>query len=349
MTSPVQKTHKMPIAILLALCRFTRASAKFIFKLGFFLWAVLALYYSNLPWYWARCALSVGFGVFSLWALWFSSKRSVFAVFVMLYLVLIAWWSTIMPSHDRPWRPEVAVMPRAIVTGDKVNLINVRDFDYRSRTDFTVHYQNREVDLSHLTGLDLFISYWTPGPVGHTFVSFIFNNAPPVSISIETRPEIGEGFSPIASMFKQFELIYVVGDERDLVRVRTNYRDETVYLYHINISPENARKLFLLYVSRINQLADHPEFYHLLSNSCTINILRYANKAGRVGGLNIRHYLNGWIDSYLYTRGWINNTLPFDVLRQKSQINKAAGEANASPDFSTLIRVGLPENHGIRH
>ena len=64
-------------------------------------------------------------------------------------------------------------------------------------------------------------------PVSHTFLSFIFDNAPPVSISIETRPEVGEGFDPLASLFKQFELIYVVGDERDIVRVRTNYRDET--------------------------------------------------------------------------------------------------------------------------
>src|SRR5256885_5185612 len=131
-----------------------------------------------------------------------------------------------------------------------------------------------EVELSHLTGLDFFVSYWSEGLVGHTFLSFIFDNAPPLSISIETRPEVGEGFSPIASMFKQFELIYVVGDERDLVRVRTNYRKENVYLYRLNASADDARRLLLVYLARINELADRPEWYHLLSNSCTINIVR---------------------------------------------------------------------------
>src|SRR5947209_19027857 len=113
-------------------------------------------------------------------------------------------------------------------------------------------------------------------------------------------------------MFKQFELIYVVGDERDLVRVRTNYRKETVYLYRLNASADDARRLLLVYLARINELAEHPEWYHLLSNSCTINIVRYANAAGRVGRFDIRHLLNGLIDSYLYHSGLVDTALPFD-------------------------------------
>jgi hypothetical protein len=136
--------------------------------------------------------------------------------------------------------------------------------------------------------MDFFLSFWAPGPVGHTFVSFNFDNAPPLCISIETRPEVGQGFDPIASLFKQFELIYVVGDERDIVRVRTNYRHEAVYLYRLNTSPEHARRLLLVYLARINELADRQEYYHLLTNSCTINIVRYANAAGRVGRLDVR-------------------------------------------------------------
>jgi hypothetical protein len=180
------------------------------------------------------------------------------------------------------------------------------------------------------------------GPVGHTFVSFIFDDAPPLSISIETRPEVGEGFAPVASMFKQFELIYVVGEERDLVGVRANHRQEPVYLYHLNTSAEDARRLLLVYLQRINELADRPEFYHLLTNSCTINIVRYANAAGRVGRIDIRHILNGFADSYLYRSGRIDTILPFDELRRRSLINEAARSADGASNFSDLIRASLP-------
>ena len=155
-------------------------------------------------------------------------------------------------------------------------------------------------------------------------MSFIFDNAPPLSISIETRPEVGEGFAPVASMFKQFELIYVVGDERDLVRVRTNYREETVYLYRLNTSAEDARRLLLVYLDADQRTRRSPRFYHLLSNSCTINIVRYANAAGRVGRFDFRHLLNGLVDSYLYYSGRMDTTLPFDELRRRSLINEAA-------------------------
>lgn len=318
------------------------AVIKFFIKLGLITWASFALYYSNLPWISVRTIMAVAFALFGVWTLWFAHRPRMTLLYAMLYISLLVWWSSILPSHDRPWRPEVAVMPQAIINGDNVHLIGVRDFEFRSRTDFTERYIERDVSLSHLTGIDLFISYWMPGPVGHTFLSFIFDNAPPVSISIETRPEVGESFAPVASLFKQFELIYLVGEERDLVGSRANIRNERVYLYHLNSSPANARALFLIYLQRINQLYEKAEFYHLLSNSCTINIIRYANKAGRAGRMDIRHYLNGWIDSYLYAQGWLNNSLPFDELRRRSFINDKAKAADQSPDFSKRIRVGLP-------
>lgn len=305
-------------------------------------WATLAIYYSNLPWAGVRVALAVAFAAFAVWALWLSRQRRMVVVLAALYLGVVAWWLAIPPSHDRPWRPEVALMPRAIVDGDRVRFTGVRDFDYRSRDDFTVRYQEREVSLSHLTGLDFYVSYWREGVVGHTFLSFLFDNAPPLSISIETRPEVGEGFNPIASLFKQFELIYVVGEERDVVGVRTGHRGENVYLYRLNTSAEDARRLFLVYVQRINELADRPEFYHLLSNSCTINIIRYANAAGRAGRFDARHLLNGLIDSYLYHSGRVDTTLPFEELRRRSLINEAAQTADGAPDFSERIRASLP-------
>jgi Domain of unknown function (DUF4105) len=314
----------------------------FLCRAGAIAWASLAIYYSNLPSAGWRLALAGAFAAFTVWALWLSRQRRMSLIAIVLFLGVVAWWIAIPPSHDRPWRPEVAVMPRAFIDGDRVRLTGVRDFDYRTRNDFTVRYEERELQLSHLTGLDFYVSYFMPGPVGHTFLSFDFDNAPPLSISIETRPEVGESFAPVASLFKQFELIYVVGDERDLVGVRTNYRHEAVYLYHLNTSPDDARRLLLVYLARINELADRPEFYHLLTNSCTINIVRYANAVGRTGRLDIRHVLNGLIDSYLYFSGRIDTTLPFEELRRRSLINEAAQAADGAPDFSQRIRASLP-------
>jgi hypothetical protein len=319
--------------------------------LGFFLrilvlaWAGLAIYYSNLPWSWMRLVLAVAFVAFGVWVFWSTQRRRLYWLFWGLFLGVVGWWISIPPSQDRNWRPEVAVMPRAFIDGDKVRITGVRNFEYRSRDDFDVRYEEREVLLSHLQTLDLFVSYWHDGPVGHTFVSFGFDNAPPVSISIETRPEVGEGFDPIASLFKQFELIYVVGEERDLVGVRAVHRDEDVFLYRIRTTPENARRLFLVYLQRINELADQAEWYHLLSNSCTINIIRYANRVGPSRGFDIRHFLNGFIDRYVYATGAIQTNLPFDELRHRSRINDAAKDASDAPDFPDRIRAGIPTIH----
>jgi len=314
----------------------------FVLKAAIIGWATLAIYYSNLPWSWLRACLAVAFMAFGVWALWRSRTPRMLLAFAGVFLGVVVWWISIRPSHHRPWRPEVAVMPRASIDGDRVRITGVRNFEYRSTYDFTPRYEEREVSLSSLTSIDFFISYWVQGPVGHTFVSFNFRNAPPICISIETRPEVGEGFSPIASLFKQFELIYVVGDERDIVRVRTNYRHDDVYLYHIRTSADNARRLFLIYLDRINELYNQPEFYHLLSNSCTINIVRYARAAGKTGTFDIRHFLNGFIDSYLYSRGIVDTTLPFAELRRRSRINDAAEAADNAPDFSERIRAAVP-------
>ena len=333
-----------------AVIGFLARSVRLLITIIFFLvkallitWATLAIYYSNLPWTWARIGLAAAFALFAVWALWLSRRRSMSAVAALLFLCVVGWWwLAIPPSHDRNWRPEVAVMPRATIDGDRVHLTGVRNFDYRSRNDFTVRYEERDVHLSHLKGIDFYVSYFTEGPVGHTFLSFIFDDAPPLSISIETRPEVGEGFAPVASMFKQFELIYVVGSERDVVGVRTNHRGEPTYLYRLNSSADDARRLLLIYLERINQLADRPEFYHLLTNSCTINIVRYANAAGRQGRFDFRHLLNGLIDSYLYHSGRVNTNLSFEELRQRSLINKAAQAADGGADFPERIRAGLP-------
>ncbi len=306
------------------------------------LWAFLGIGYA--PWGVAslRWGIATLFLLFSGWALFKARWRWPAWIAIALVVAAIGSRWLIHPSLDRNWPLDVAVMPRVQIQGDRVRISGYRNFVYRSPDDFDIRYEEREFRLSDLRSLDFFVSYWWPGPVAHTFVSFNFANSDPVAVSIETRPEVGEGFDPIASMFRRFELIYVVGDEKDIVGVRTNHRHEDVYLYRTNASPEAARQLFLVYAKRIDALAARAEFYNLLSNSCTINIVRYANRAGRVGPLDFRHVLNGYSDRYLYRTGAIDTSIPFAKLRAMSRINDKAQAADESPDFSRRIREGLP-------
>ena len=314
-------------------------------QFAFALWATLAIYFSNLPWSWARLALAAAFAVFSVWALRLTRRAWARPAFVVLLLAVIAWEVSIPPSHDRIWRPEVAVLPRAFVDGDRVRITGVRDFSYRSVQDFTARYIERDVHLSHLTSMDFFISYWGPenGPVAHTFVSFNFDDAAPLAISIEARPEEGEGYAPVASLFKQFELIYVVGEERDVVGVRVTHRPEAVFLYPIHATPDDVRRLFLVYVQRINEIADHAEWYSLLRSNCTLNIIRYARAVGWPSGFNIRHYLNGWVDRYLYGRGLLGTALPFEDLRARARVEEHLQPDEDAADFSRRIRRPPPD------
>ncbi len=318
------------------------AGIGFLFRLGLLGWGALAIYWSNLPWPAARLALAVLFLVFGVWALWFGRRPGMPRAFAAVFLLVLTWWWMIPPSDDRQWREEVAVKPRVEIDGDRVVIRNVRNFDFRSRDDFTAIYEDREVSLAHLIGVDFFLSFWMEGPVGHTWVSFIFDNAPPVSISIEARPVVGRSFDPLQSMFKQFELIYVIGDEHDLVGLRTNHRGEQTFLYHVQTSPEAARRLFLVYLERVNELADQPEWYNLLTNNCTLNIVRYMNRAGRQGGFHLNHLLNGLFDGYLYSAGFLDTSLPFEELRRRSRITGAAQAAANDENFSRRIREGLP-------
>jgi hypothetical protein len=305
-------------------------------------WATLAIYYSPIRSPRHRVALATAFAILAVWALWIEGGLVPLLVLTAAYVGVVVGWFSVRPSNHRPWRPEFGVTPRAFLEGDRVRITGVRNFQYRSVIDFTVQYEERVVSLAHLTGVDFYVSYWMTGPVGHTFLSFIFDDAPPLSISIEARQEVGEGYAPVGSLFKQFELIYVVGDERDVVRLRTNYRREKVYLYHLNIPRMSAQQLFLIYLQRLNSLAERPEFYHLLSNSCTVNIVRYARAVGHRGSFNIRHYLNGLFDSYLYTAGRLDTSLPFEELRARSCINNDAHAADDAANFSEQIRAALP-------
>src|SRR5438132_2300919 len=264
-------------------------------------------------------------------------------IVVVLFAGVLAWWLTIKPTEDRAWQPDVARRAWTDIQGDEITLHNVRNCDYRTESDYTPRWETRVVHLSKLTGVDLAINFWGSPWIAHPIASFQFADSLPLAISIETRKAIGQSYSALRGFYRQYELIYISADERDVIRLRTNYRGEEVYLYHTTASAERARAIFLEYLERLNQLHERAEFYNAVTDNCTTNI-RVANVAagGRVPPWNWRILLNGKGDELLYQRGFIDRDLPFPELKARSFINPRAKLADASPDFSELIRVGLP-------
>jgi hypothetical protein len=263
-------------------------------------------------------------------------------VLAVLFLGFAAWYATVRPSNDRDWSPEVARLPTAQVQGSTLTIENVRNFDYRSESDFTEHWERRTYDLDEIVGADLFLSYWGSPNIAHTIVSWAFSDGRHLAISIETRKERGEEYSSVAGFFRQYELYYVVADERDLIGLRTNFRGEQVYLYRVRMSPAAARDLLLDYVKTLNELAAHPRWYNALVDNCTTGIRVHTQHIGAARPWDWRLLVNGHVDELLYERGRIDTSMPFAELRERSNIVARARAADQSPDFSTRIREGLP-------
>jgi hypothetical protein len=316
-------------------------------------WGALALFYGSLLTEALRAPVAGLFGLSGIVAavvVLFSRRRwRAAGAFAATFLLLLAWWSTIQPSNDRDWQPEVAVLPYATINGDLITLRNIRNFEYRSETDFTPGYYDKTFDLRKLKSVDLVATYWMGPAIAHTLLSFGFDGGDHIAISIETRKEQGEGYSTIKGFFKQYELFYVVADERDVIRVRTNYRKdppEDVYLYQVHAPIENGRRVFLEYMHKINALKDKPQFYNTLTTNCTTAV--WQNTRINPGHLPLswKLLLSGHVPKYLYEAGRLDTLLPFEDLKERSRINKAAQAADRAPDFSRRIRAALP---GTKH
>jgi hypothetical protein len=266
------------------------------------------------------------------------------AVFAVFALVLL-WWLTLKASNDGPWPPDVAETAWAEINGDEVTINNVRNCDYRTETDFTTHWERRTVRLSQITGLDVAIMYWGSPYMAHPIASFRFADALPICFSIETRKRIGQEYSALRGLYRQYTLIYIVADERDSIRVRTNYRHgEDVYLYRVLGSPEEARERFLEYLKALNILNTHPLWYNAITTNCTTNIRTQRPILKRIPW-DWRILVNGKADELLYERHLIaTGGLPFAELKQRSQINERARAADQDPAFSRLIRAAMPQS-----
>lgn len=312
-------------------------------------WASLALWFDGPAWRPLAGLLAVGFAVAAIaLPLLARPRRRGFAAAALLWLAVLAWWLHIAPRNDRDWQPDVARLPTVTREGDRVTVHGVRDFDYASETEFTERWEDRTYDLSAVRGADLFLSYWGPTLIAHTIMSWEFDDGRHLAISIETRKEKGESYSALRGFFRQYELYYVVADERDVVRLRTSYRGEEVFLYRLRVPPARARAALESYLEEIDRIARTPEWYNAFTQNCTTTIRTHVQHAGIHNPWSWRILANGKGDELLYSRGAIDTSLPFAELRARSDITAKAKAADQDPAFSARIRDGLPARPGAR-
>jgi len=315
--------------------------------LGFAVWGALALWYRLPAGPEIRAAAAIAWALLLLdaaaTALWRSWSRALVVV-VVAAAGLIAWWSTVRPLNDRNWQPDLARTVRGTVDGDILTLTDVRNFEWRTETDYTPRWETRRYDLNQLVSLDLTADYWAGEAIAHTLVSFGFADGSQLMWSIEQRREVGEVYSVLEGFFKQAELIILAGDERDLVRLRTNVRGEDLRLYRLNVSQPIIRRTLLQYVADANELADHPRWYNTATTNCTTMVFRIARAVEPGIPLDRRVLLSGYFPDYAYDQGVLDRSLPFSDLREKAKLSARARAADAEPSvaFSKAIRTGIP-------
>lgn len=309
------------------------------------LWAVAALYFDvRVPWLRVPLAVVYGFGALSVWVR--VRRPWKLAVTATAFALVLGWWLSLRPSNERDWSPDRALPPYAEIEGNRVTVRNIRNCDYRTEMDYTVRHYDKTFDLDTLRTVDLFVVHWGSPWIAHTMVSFGFEGGGQLCVSIETRNEAGESYSALKGFFRQFEITYVIADERDVVRLRTNYRKgEDVYLYRTRVKPDRARALLLDYLRRANALSRRAAWYNAVTDNCTTGVRLHNDAAG--GGRSAfdwRILLNGKVDEMIHERGGFAGDLPFAELKPRVLINGRAMAAGQEQDagFSRRIREGLP-------
>lgn len=263
------------------------------------------------------------------------------AVAATILLPCVVWWALQRPSNHRDWTPDNARTATAGFRGDSVFVHNLRNADYVTTQRYTVRWEDRAYDLRRVKRawflVEPFGRDWR-GPA-HTLASFEFDDGRFLAVSAEIRKEKGESFSPWKGLLRQFEMTYVVADERDVVRLRTNFRRDPVYLYPIRADRRKVRAMLVDMLTRANELAAHPEWYNTLTNTCTTSIVQHVNRVAphRVP-FSVKVLFPGYSDRLAYDLGLIDTDLPFEQARERYHVNAAALRAGNSPDFSRLIR-----------
>ena len=276
------------------------------------------------------------------WLLWKRRGIPAFVVTLATWSVLLGWWSNILPSNDRDWQPDMAHIATASINRDILTVNHVRNFTWRSDTDYDEGWETRQYRLSQLRGADLFLSYWAGESIAHAIISFDFADADPLAFSIEIRKQKGEAYSATAGFFKTYELAVIAADERDIVKVRSTVRGEDVRLYRLDIEQATALALLKQYVALANDVAANPRWYNTLTANCTTVIFRMARRLDPRVAMDWRILLPGKLPEYLRTHEFVSRAVPLDELVTRARIGPRATGPDPDPDFSQRIRKGVP-------
>ncbi|WP_198088521.1 DUF4105 domain-containing protein [Variovorax sp. E3] len=311
------------------------------------MWAGLALWYQLQGPSFVKIGAGVlwgGFALATIALVWRAKAPRALLSYIVGFAMLLAWWSTILPSQNRQWADDVARQLTAHVDGSVVTLDNVRNFEWRSDTDYTQRWETRRYDLDRLRSVDVALSYWTGPAIAHTLVSFGFDDGRFLTFSIEIRKERGESFSSVGGFFKQFETSLIAADEHDILRVRTNVRGEDVHMYRVRLPQAEARSLFLAYLGEADALVRAPSFYNTLTANCTTIVYALAKRIVPGLPMDYRLLASGYLPDYLYDVGGLTPGYDMAALRAGGRITDRAIAADKTPgaDFSQAIRQGMP-------
>jgi len=258
-------------------------------------------------------------------------------ILILIWIVFVAFTPA---KTDRDWNTDQIIQPEISIDGDGVAIKNIRNITYRTTSDYDLGYYNSEFDLNDLESVWFMVEPFSTNPgAAHTLVSFGFKGDKYLAVSVEIRKEKGESFSPVKGLLRQYELMYVIADERDVIKLRSNYRHDQVFLYPIKTDKEKIRALFLDMLARADKLQKKPEFYNTITSTCMTNIVSHINKLvpDRIP-FDYRILLPGYSDTYAYELGLIDTDLSFEEARTKFKINARAEKYADSSEFSKMIR-----------
>ena len=308
-------------------------------------WAGLALWYAVPDSQVAKILIVAAWAVFSagmLLLVWQSRMAAGVGAFAVLFVAVLIWWLWLPATNDAVWADDVSRITTGVVERSNVTLYNVRNFDWRTTTDYTQRWETRTYDLDRLASVDMIMSYWSGRAIAHMLMSFGFEDGSHVVFSVEIRRRKTQEFSELGGFFKEFELSIIAADERDIVRVRTNVRGEDDYLYQLRLPASIRRSLFLGYVAQANALVTTPRFYNTITVNCTTLVYEMMKKIVGHLPLDYRLLISGYLPEYVYSVGGLNKDFSLDELRARGRITERARESDRSEHFSADIRRGLP-------